>query len=573
MKIYKNIKKLLFNKLKSGISRTKTENKPQVKKVVKNSSKLSFNDIKDPLSVLNKKKNDDNLLMSVAKSLGATTMAIAVLGLHKLNSIEGFGIKTLDIINQSLFNDENVHTNQFKDLQPIRVPNILDGLKHYALDITNNLMGKFNDLSEKVMSIYENGKRELPMLLNIATSLIGIPAIINMGIFGVLGDYLTTNINRISEWLYSGVSSVGKWVNSSFNTAMGMINNIGESLTTAINTSISKLGIRTIAMHGNQIPQTQKTDGNITSSFNNSSSGDTHSLGSVTSDGTQATNFNGVHVYSNVSGNGSTNYTGYDKIMAKAYSDVGIDKKYWGLLKAQISQESNFDLFAQSRAGAVGLSQFMPSMTHIFTDKTAYKFMQSKGKSGGSVNNTKDLYNAVYSSLYSQAKFMFGILPKEMKNSNFGANAGGLYKSGTHIGGLFTAYNAGMPMTVKRLRNANNNSQYLTGSPSSPKESREYWTKIYKSAQNKSINANAPIKYKAGGKSYGGIHTKPTSKNDVKIPTNTNHQKMYDFDVINKFDETKPTRNSKLFDVNMYKQIAKHTLNSDNISIFHLAFL
>ena len=555
MKIYKNIKKLLFNKLKSGISRTKTENKPQVKKVVKNSSKLSFNDIKDPLSVLNKKKNDDNLLMSVAKSLGATTMAIAVLGLHKLNSIEEFGIKTLDIINQSLFNDEKVHTNQFKDLQPIRVPNILDGLKHYALDITNNLMGKFNDLSEKVISIYENGKCELPMLLNIATSLIGIPAIINMGIFGVLGEYLTTNINRISEWLYSGVSSVGKWVNSSFNTAMGMINNIGESLTTAINTSISKLGIRT-------------------SSFNNSSSGDTHSLGSVTSDGTQATNFNGVHVYSNVSGNGSTNYTGYDKIMAKAYSDVGIDKKYWGLLKAQISQESNFDLFAQSRAGAVGLSQFMPSMTHIFTDKTAYKFMQSKGKSGGSVNNTKDLYNAVYSSLYSQAKFMFGILPKEMKNSNFGANAGGLYKSGTHIGGLFTAYNAGMPMTVKRLRNANNNSQYLTGSPSSPKESREYWTKIYKSAQNKSINANAPIKYKAGGKSYGGIHTKPTSKNDVKIPTNKNHQKMYDFDVINnKFDETKPTRNSKLFDVNMYKQIAKHTLNSDNISIFHLAFL
>ena len=47
---------------------------------------------------------------------------------------------------------------------------------------------------------------------------------------------------------------------------------------------------------------------------------------------------------------------------------------------------------------------------------------------------------------------------------------------------------------------------------------------------------------------------------------------MYDFDVINKFDDTK-TRNSKIFDVNMYKQIAKHTLNSDNISIFHLAFL
>ena len=171
MKIYKNNKKLKFNKLnklKSGISRTKTENKPQVKKVVKNSSKLSFNDIKDPLSVLNKKKNDDNLLMSVAKSLGATTIAIAVLGLHKLNSIEGFGIKTLDIINQSLFNDENVHTNQLKDLQPIRVTNIFDGLKHYALDITNNLMGKFNDLSENVISIYENGKREPPMLLNIA---------------------------------------------------------------------------------------------------------------------------------------------------------------------------------------------------------------------------------------------------------------------------------------------------------------------------------------------------------------------------------------------------------------------
>ena len=550
----KNIKKLLYHKLKSGIGSTEK----QVVKVAKSSSKLSFNDIKDPLTVFKKKQNDDSFLLNLAKTLGISTMGLAVLGLNGLKNIEDLGIKTLESINRSIFGEESVITNQLKDLQPIRVTNVLDSLKQYALDITINMMGKFNKLSENVISIYQQGKRNLPMLLNIATSLIGIPAIINMGIFGVLGNYLTTNINRISEWLYNGVSTVGKWVNNSFNSGIAMINNIGESITSAFNTSLGKIGI-------NRNPT-------ITTSSQSADTADTFNaeLGSETN-GTQSTSFNGVHVYSNVSGNGTSNYTGYDQIMAKAYSDVGIDKKYWRLLKAQISQESNFDLFAQSRAGAVGLSQFMPSMTHIFTDKNAYKFMQSKGKSGGNVNNSKDLYNAVYSSLYSQAKFMFSILPKEMKNSNFGSNASPLYKSGTHIGGLFTAYNAGMPMTVKRLRNANNNAHYLTGSPSSPKESREYWSKIYKSAGNKSINANAPIKYKAGGRSYGGIgvHTKPsknyekTVKNEQKIPYQPN------------FNNSNHNNNNhhKLFDVSKYKELAKNTINTENISIFHLALL
>ncbi len=555
----KNIKKLLYHKLKSGIG--STENK-QVVKVAKSSSKLSFNDIKDPLTVFKKKQNDDSFLLNLAKTLGIATMGLAVLGLNGLKIIEDLGIKTLESINRSIFGEESVITNQLKDLQPIRVTNVLDSLKQYALDITNNMIGKFNKLSENVISIYQQGKRNLPMLLNIATSLIGIPAIINMGIFGVLGNYLTTNINRISEWLYNGVSTVGKWVNNSFNSGIAMINNIGESITSAINTSLGKIGI-------NRTP-TITTSSQSADTFN-------AELGSETN-GTQSTSFNGVHVYSNVSGNGTSNYTGYDQIMAKAYSDVGIDKKYWGLLKAQISQESNFDLFAQSRAGAVGLSQFMPSMTHIFTDKNAYKFMQSKGKSGGNVNNSKDLYNAVYSSLYSQAKFMFSILPKEMKNSNFGSNASPLYKSGTHIGGLFTAYNAGMPMTVKRLRNANNNAHYLTGSPSSPKESREYWSKIYKSAGNKSINANAPIKYKVGGRSYGGIgvHTKPSKnyekpvknaqkvhENEQKIPYQPNFNN-------NNFNNS---NHHKLFDVSKYKELAKNTINTENISIFHIALL
>ena len=567
----KNIKKLLYHKLKSGISRPpNNKDDKQFVKVAKNSSKLSLNDIKDPLSVFKQKEETkDNLLMGLAKTLGMATMGLAVLGLNGLKNIEESGIKTIENINQSIFGEESVITKQLKELQPIRVTNILDGLKQYALDITNNMMGKFNKLSENVIGIYQQGKRNLPMLLNVATSLIGIPTIINMGIFGVLGNYLTTNINRVSEWLYNGVSTVGKWVNNSFNTGISMITNIGESISSAISSSLGKIGL-------NRTPTITTFTQTPTNTDSNTDSFNAEQLGSVTSDGTQSTSFNGVHVYSNVSGNGTSNYTGYDQIMAKAYSDVGIDKKYWGLLKAQISQESNFDLFAQSRAGAIGLSQFMPSMTHIFTDKNAYKFMQSKGKNGGSVNNPKDLYNAVYSSLYSQAKFMFGILPKEMKNSNFGSNAGVLYKSGTHIGGLFTAYNAGMPMTVKRLRIANNNAQYLTGSPSSPKESRDYWTKIYKSAGNKSINANAPIKYKAGGKSYGGIHTKP-SIYDVKTVKNV--QKLHENEqktpiIINNFNNNNENFQShKLFDISKYKELAKNNINTDNISIFHLALL
>jgi len=154
MKKEQNIKKLLFKKLKSGLLTPKTEtSSSKIQKINKNSSKLSFNDIKDPLSVLNKKKNDDGMLMNVAKTLGMATMGIAILGLNSLKSIEDNGIRTLTSINQTLFNDENVYTNQLKELQPIRATNILDGMKQYALDITNNMMGNFNDLTEKVSNI------------------------------------------------------------------------------------------------------------------------------------------------------------------------------------------------------------------------------------------------------------------------------------------------------------------------------------------------------------------------------------------------------------------------------------
>ena len=109
MKKEQNIKKILFKKLKSGLLTPKTEtSSSKIQKINKNNSKLSFNDIKDPLSVMNKKKNDDGLLMNVAKTLGMATMGIAILGLNSLKLIEDDGIRTLTSINQTLFNDEIV---------------------------------------------------------------------------------------------------------------------------------------------------------------------------------------------------------------------------------------------------------------------------------------------------------------------------------------------------------------------------------------------------------------------------------------------------------------------------------
>ncbi|MFA0961420.1 transporter substrate-binding domain-containing protein [Roseivirga sp. BDSF3-8] len=64
----------------------------------------------------------------------------------------------------------------------------------------------------------------------------------------------------------------------------------------------------------------------------------------------------------------------YDSLIKDAASTIGWD---WRLLAAQVYQESKFDPYAQSWAGAVGLMQLMPSTAETYGAKNLYNPNQS----------------------------------------------------------------------------------------------------------------------------------------------------------------------------------------------------
>ncbi|MGB5979914.1 MAG: transporter substrate-binding domain-containing protein [Cyclobacteriaceae bacterium] len=79
----------------------------------------------------------------------------------------------------------------------------------------------------------------------------------------------------------------------------------------------------------------------------------------------------GESQYASFSGN---KISPYDSLIQNAALKIGWD---WKLLAAQVYQESKFDPYAQSWAGAVGLMQLMPSTADSYGTKNLYSPQQS----------------------------------------------------------------------------------------------------------------------------------------------------------------------------------------------------
>lgn len=132
------------------------------------------------------------------------------------------------------------------------------------------------------------------------------------------------------------------------------------------------------------------------------------------------------------------NYHGYDKLMIKAWSDVGIPSKYFALLKAQVKQESGYNMSAGSSAGAHGLTQFIQSTARMFGIADVWA-------------NPQKTESHAYRMFVAQGRFM-----KELLN-----------KSGGHINAALVGYNAGPGRINNYLRNG-----------SAPTESKTYIQRI-----------------------------------------------------------------------------------------------
>lgn len=132
----------------------------------------------------------------------------------------------------------------------------------------------------------------------------------------------------------------------------------------------------------------------------------------------------------------------YDSLMQEVYSQYGFTVEEQRILKAQIGQESNFDINAKSSANAFGLTQFIPS--------TAQKYGVRK--------------NDARSQIEGQAKFMKDLLTKydgdwakalaayNTGESNVDKHWG---SDGTGKGGgvMTTRWNGGTGETLKYVEN------------------------------------------------------------------------------------------------------------------------
>lgn len=132
----------------------------------------------------------------------------------------------------------------------------------------------------------------------------------------------------------------------------------------------------------------------------------------------------------------------YDSLMQEVYSQYGFTAEEQRILKAQIGQESNFDINAKSSANAFGLTQFIPS--------TAQKYGVRK--------------NDARSQIEGQAKFMKDLLTKydgdwakalaayNTGESNVDKHWG---SDGTGKGGgvMTTRWNGGTGETLKYVEN------------------------------------------------------------------------------------------------------------------------
>lgn len=174
---------------------------------------------------------------------------------------------------------------------------------------------------------------------------------------------------------------------------------------------------------------------------------------------------------------GAINYHGYDALMIKAYSEEGFSSNDMLILKAQVFQESRYNMTVKSGAGAYGLTQFMPKTAVAYGCPTA----------GSPVNE-----DTAYKMLKAQAKYMKYLL--KMFNGNWKLALAG--------------YNAG----ENRVKNAGNRV------PDIP-ETQNYVRKIYQElAPQMSLDGKAPVSLISGNKS---AKASPADSKPVSAPNST----------------------------------------------------
>ena len=178
---------------------------------------------------------------------------------------------------------------------------------------------------------------------------------------------------------------------------------------------------------------------------------------------------------------GAINYHGYDALMVKAYSEEGFSSNDMLILKAQVFQESRYNMTVKSGAGAYGLTQFMPKTAVAYGCPTA----------GSPVNE-----DTAYKMLKAQAKYMKYLL--RMFNGNWKLALAG--------------YNAG----EGRVKNAGNRVPNI-------QETQNYVRKIYQElAPQMSLDGKAPVSLISGNKSAKAA---PADSKSVSVPNSAPAQK------------------------------------------------
>lgn len=211
---------------------------------------------------------------------------------------------------------------------------------------------------------------------------------------------------------------------------------------------------------------------NGSSSTNNSSH---DSNGAITANDNSQSGGGGVTARN--ASSGAINYHGYDALMVKAYSEEGFSSNDMLILKAQVFQESRYNMTVKSGVGAYGLTQFMPKTAVAYGCPTA-----------GSPANE----DTAYKMLKAQAKYMKHLL--KMFNGNWKLALAG--------------YNAG----EGRVKNAGNRV------PDIP-ETQNYVRKIYQElAPQMSLDGKAPVSLISGNKSAKAA---PADSKAVSAPNST----------------------------------------------------
>lgn len=134
----------------------------------------------------------------------------------------------------------------------------------------------------------------------------------------------------------------------------------------------------------------------------------------------------------------------YDSLFRHYAFRTGLD---WLLLKAQAKAESNFNPIAKSRAGALGLTQFMPATWKEWSSKAGLKNIMPD-----------DPFNPE-AAIYLQSLYMQWLMQQTAGSTEF----------------ALAAYNCGLTRVKKHM-----DSGYPAAEKFLPKETQSYVAKILK---------------------------------------------------------------------------------------------